>query len=74
MCFKSEVLKNSRSAPLTPGRCGCDLISSDAGDGIFQLCGVNNKPADALAPKVARPSAGMVLTVLDRQHLLLFQS
>ena len=25
-------------------------------------------PADALAPKVARASAGMVLAVYDRQH------
>ena len=25
-------------------------------------------PADALAPEVARPSAGMVLAVQDRQH------
>ena len=30
-------------------------------------------PADALAPKVTRASAGMVLAVLDRQHVLLFQ-
>ena len=36
--------------------------------------GVNNMPADALAPKVARASAGMVMAVLDRQHLLLFHS
>ena len=31
-------------------------------------------PADALAPKVARASAGMVLAVYNRQHVLLFQS
>ena len=31
-------------------------------------------PADALAPKVARASAGMALAVWDRQHVLLFQS
>ena len=30
--------------------------------------------ADALAPKVTRVSAGMVLAVEDRQHVLLFQS
>ena len=41
---------------------------------ITQLCGVNTKSVDALAPKVARASAGMVLIVLDRQHALLFQS
>ena len=29
--------------------------------------------ADALAPKVARASVGMVLAVLDRQYVLLFQ-
>ena len=31
-------------------------------------------PADALAPKVARASADMVLAVQDRQHVLVFQS
>ena len=36
--------------------------------------GVNTMPADALAPKVARAPAGMVLAVKDEQHLLLFQS
>ena len=30
-------------------------------------------PADALAPNVARASAGMVLAVMDKQHVLLFQ-
>ena len=56
MCFICEVLKNSRNAaikvnnPLIPGRCDRDFNSSDAGDGIFQLCGVNTKPADAMAP------------------------
>ena len=35
--------------------------------------GVNIMPADALAPKVASASAGMVSTVWDRQHVLLFQ-
>ena len=39
------------------------LYPSDAGDAIFWLCGVNTIPADALAPKVARASAGMVLAV-----------
>ena len=50
------------------------LNSSDAGDGIFRLWGVNTMSADALAPKVARASAGIVLPVLDRQHVLLFHS
>ena len=36
---------------------------SDAGDGIFWLLGFNTMPGDALAPKVARASAGMVLAV-----------
>ena len=36
--------------------------------------GVNTMPADALALKVARVSAGMVLAMLDRQHAFLFQS
>ena len=36
------------------------LNSSDAGDGII---GANTMLADALAPKVARSSAGMVLAV-----------
>ena len=39
---------------------------------IFRLCGVNNMPAHALAEKVARASAGMVLVVLYKQHILLF--
>ena len=36
------------------------LNFSDPGDGILR---VNTMPADALAPKVARVSAGMVLAV-----------
>ena len=48
--------------------------SLDASDGIFWLWGVNAMPADSLAPKVARASAGMVLTVQDRQYVLLLQS
>ena len=36
--------------------------------------GVNTMPADAVAPKVARASADIVLTVQDRQYVLLFQS
>ena len=39
------------------------FTSSDAGDGIFWLLGVDTMPVDALASKVARASAGMVLTV-----------
>ena len=31
-------------------------------------------PADVLAPKVARESAGIVLAVLDKQHVLLLRS
>ena len=34
--------------------------------------GINGIPADALAPKVTGASADMVLTVQDRQHVLLF--
>ena len=34
----------------------------------------NTMPPDALAPKVARASAGTVLTVWDRQHVLLLPS
>ena len=37
--------------------------SSDAGDGIFRISGVNTMLADALDPKVARASKGMVLAV-----------
>ena len=48
--------------------------SSNAGYGIFRLLGVNTMPADALAPEVASASAGMVLAVYDRQHVLLFQN
>ena len=40
-----------------------NLNSSDAGDGIFRLWWVNIMPADALAPQVARASAGMILGV-----------
>ena len=36
--------------------------------------GVNTMPADALAPKGDRVSAGMVLAMQDRQPVLLFQS
>ena len=39
------------------------INSTDAGDGMFWLWGVNNMPADALAPKVARASAGMVMVL-----------
>ena len=45
--------------------------SSDAEDGIFLLVG-NTMPADALASKVARASAGMALAVQDRWHGLWF--
>ena len=34
--------------------------------------GVNIMPADALAPKVASASAGMVLAVYDKQHILFY--
>ena len=37
--------------------------SSDAGDGIFE---VYTMPADALAPKVASTSTGMVLAAKDK--------
>ena len=37
--------------------------SSDVGDGVLKFLGVNTMPADALAPKVARASAGMPLSV-----------
>ena len=49
------------------------INSSDAGNRIFQLWDVNTTSADALAPKVAYASVGMVLAVQDRQHILLFQ-
>ena len=39
------------------------INSSDAETGKFWLWGVNTIPADALAPKVARASAGMALVV-----------
>ena len=40
-----------------------EVNSSNAGDGIVRLLGANTMPADALAPKVARASAGIVLVV-----------
>ena len=40
----------------------------------YYALGVNTTPADALAPKVARASAGMVLALKDRQYILLLQS
>ena len=40
----------------------------------YSSFGVNTMPADALAPKLARASAAMVLAVYDRQHILLFHS
>ena len=36
--------------------------------------GVNNMAANALAPKIARASAGLVLAMQNRQHVLLFQN
>ena len=36
--------------------------------------GVSTMPADALAPKVARTSAGMVLAMWGRQYVWLFHS
>ena len=35
---------------------------------------VNTMPTDALAPKVASASAGIAMSVKDRQHVLLPQS
>ena len=46
----------------------------DSGDGIVWISGINTMFADALGPKVASASAGMVLAVQGRQHVLLFQS
>ena len=43
--------------------------SSDAEDGTFRLWGVNTMPAGALAPKVARSSAGMIMRVYDMAHV-----
>ena len=40
----------------------------------FPALGVNTMSTDALAFRVARASAGMVLAVQDRQHVWLFQS
>ena len=40
-----------------------DLNSYDARDGIFRLWGVDTMPADALDPKFAKASTGMVLAV-----------
>ena len=45
----------------------------NAGDRVFCFLGVNTMPADALAPKGARSSAGMVLAAYDKQHVLLLQ-
>ena len=45
------------------------INSSNAGDRIFRLWRVKIMPADALAPKVARASVGMVLSEYDRQHV-----
>ena len=42
---------------------GASFNSSNARDGLIQLLEVNTMPADALAPRVARSSAGMVLAV-----------
>ena len=47
------------------------INSSDAGDGICWLEGINTMAADALAPKVATPSAAVVMAVQNRQHVLL---
>ena len=47
------------------------INSSDVGRQDIPAFGVITMPADALAPKVSRASAGMVL---DREHALLFQT
>ena len=39
--------------------------------GYFSAFWVNAIPADALAPKSASASAGIVLAVLDKQYVLL---
>ena len=67
--IKFEIVKNLGLC-LFPS--SVNLNSSDTGDRIPAL-GVNIMPTDALAPKVTRASAGMVLVVLVRQHLWLFQ-
>ena len=40
----------------------------------YSSLGVNAKPADTLAPKVASASAGMVLALQDTQHVSLIHS
>ena len=40
-----------------------ELESSDAGDGIIRLWGINTMPADTLVPKVAKASTGMVFAM-----------
>ena len=50
------------------------LNSSDAGDGIFRLLEINTMPTDALTSEVTSASPGMLLTVWDRQYVLLLQS
>ena len=49
------------------------LNSSDAADAQMPALRVNTMPVDALATKVARTSAGIVLTVWDKKHLYLLQ-
>ena len=46
---------------------------SNAGRWNISAFGDNTMPADALAPKVIKASAGMILAVQDRQYALLFQ-
>ena len=48
------------------------LTLSDAGARMFRENEVNSIDADALAPCVSRSSAAMILTVQDKQVLVLY--
>ena len=49
--------------PAYPKFGGVLINSTDAAGGTFWFCGVNIMPADAVAPKVARASASMILAL-----------
>ena len=74
LCSRFKCSKASQTfVALSTGRWGNDSTLWSWRQNIPALA-VNGTPADALAPKVARASAGMVLAVKDRYHVSLFQT
>ena len=73
LTFNKVHLKIS-SAKWQPFILGRDVLTLLMLEMDIPILGVSTMSADALAPKVARASAGMVLAVQDWQHVFWFQS